>query len=135
MRSLLVLSAVGLIACASEPTSIEFAEFAAPPSFDTLWTQVEQCSGLIRSPVTRYGIAYTRTVDGFFVGEVWAGGAYVLNDDRILLAPFAVMAWIPDSSRNEVIRHEMLHAHLMPLGVMGHPNEYFAAKCGALVGH
>jgi hypothetical protein len=132
---------VSLVACAvgcDTTAPLTYAEFAAPPLFDTLWAQINTCSELPRPMTVRFGVVTsTETVSSFKSPheDRTTDGLYIPEKDIILVAPYVVMAWIPDSNRNELIRHEMLHAHLPGDHGYSHPAVYFAERCGALVRH
>ena len=97
--------------------------FSPPASYFTWWQQMEDCSGLTGdfSSITWYVLPGASRLQ---VNGVEWYGAYYPNTNAIVLPE----AFLNDSSD---IRHEQLHALLR--WTMGHPPEYFADKCGALV--
>lgn len=109
-----------------EPTAPTAAHpMAHPPiQYATWWKMMETCSGIEGNfgAVTWYTVPVD-SLGGFAFEGSELDGYWRKAGDRIYLAANAL-------NRGGTVRHEMLHA-LLQSG--GHPLEYFATRCGALV--
>jgi hypothetical protein len=98
--------------------------FTPEPVFREWWAQMEGCSGRTGSfdAVTWYVVPGEDPFPAPGVGQP-VHGYWHPSDNRIVL-----LEWVP--SRSSLVRHEALHAILRR---SDHPEEYFVAKCGAVI--
>lgn len=119
---------------AAEPTVRGSIEMPPRPEFQALWDQVTQCSGIDRPmPSVRF---YRVPENQLMVDGDRVAGYFQPEANRITLEDMWTLDTFGQRNpvyRDNIIRHEMLHAHLRGI-LRGHPTMYFVEKCGALVG-
>lgn len=119
-RAVLMLS--GALGCASPteaPRSVNANGLEPLPSYRTWWSLVERCATLDASfDEVRWYVATRVNLWDPTVKAVW-----LEDGNRIVLGKDVV-------TDGRVVRHEILHALLRR---SGHPPEYFAGACAALV--
>jgi hypothetical protein len=127
MRYLMILMLVGgcsLLEPQPEKLSQGAVPMVAPASFAAYWAQIDACSGIVRPMTTSFYKVSAPSLDPYGI----VAGLYQPVADRITLSLTA----LADSN---IIRHEMLHAHLRLTEGNVHPSEFFVEKCGGLVSH
>lgn len=118
--------ALALAASCDYPTAPlpDSAESCAPSAeYRVWWNEFEQCAGRSASfAAVRWYVVRTRETGFMFAGR-YVAAVWTSPGNRIVLAEHYL-------DKPDIVRHEMLHA-ILHTG--GHPEAYFADRCGELV--
>lgn len=102
--------------------SIPGVRFYPPPVYLDWWEETNRCGG------------WTDSIDEYVSGGFWVFFRESLHTDEgpalgMLAGNREIWLTTPNLAERGIVEHEMMHAHLIPRGITGHPSRYFSG-CG-----
>lgn len=93
-----------------------------PAVYQQWWDETNRCGG------------WTDSIDEYVSGGFYVFFREVLHTDEgpalgMLAGNREIWLTEPNLGERLIVEHEMMHAHLIPRGIPGHPTQFFAA-CG-----